>query len=462
VRSRRHFLTTALGLLASVGRTQSGPARISLRVGAARRKVTPPLHIPYLSSSGRGTYAPFEGVHDDLWARAVVFDDGRTCIAVLAVDSIGYANEILPNAAGFTATLRRRVASRTGIAPHALMLAATHAHSTPETIGLTDAMSDPAAQRWLTEHLADLESVVVQAWRSRRPAELRFAKTFVRGIARNRRILLKGGTLNRHGPIPPRSRWARDVPVDEELSVVLAEDQTGKPIAVLLNYTAHPVVTMLLPSVSADYCGACCAAVETAFPGATCLFLQGAAGDVNSIYVSTSFEDAVRLGRRLAEGAFDLIRGGMRPVNRPMVRCNAAEVKLKPRSCPSPEDLLKNRDRYPAARFDRLLRLARKIARGLTVAEVQAMAVGQVRWVALPGEPFVETGLRIKQAGASFVVGYANGYLGYLPVRRAYEEGGYEVAEGPWSFVAPGSAEQLEQEARRVLSRCRSPHASPR
>jgi hypothetical protein len=80
------------------------------------------------------------------------------------------------------------------------------------------------------------------------------------------------------------------------------------------------------------------------------------------------------------------------------------------------------------------------------------MSIGPVRWVALPGELFVETGLALKQAGATFVVGYANGYIGYLPIRRAYDEGGYEVDPGTWSRVAPGSAERLQAIAERLLS----------
>jgi hypothetical protein len=81
------------------------------------------------------------------------------------------------------------------------------------------------------------------------------------------------------------------------------------------------------------------------------------------------------------------------------------------------------------------------------------MRLGPVRWISLPGEPFVETGLVLKRAGARFVVGYANGYLGYFPIRRAYAEGGYEVVEGAWSRVAPGTAERLQTIATKLLHR---------
>lgn len=98
-----------------------------------------------------------------------------------------------------------------------------------------------------------------------------------------------------------------------------------------------------------------------------------------------------------------------------------------------------------------MVRLARELSEDPLRAEVQAVRVGPLRWVGPPGEPFVETGLAIKKAGASFVVGYANGYLGYLPIRRAYDEGGCEADPSPWSRVAPGSAERLQETAEELL-----------
>ncbi|MBM4429436.1 MAG: hypothetical protein FJ026_03685 [Chloroflexi bacterium] len=66
---------------------------------------------------------------------------------------------------------------------------------------------------------------------------------------------------------------------------------------------------------------------------------------------------------------------------------------------------------------------------------MQALALGPLVLVAIPGEPFVEIGQRIRQAVSDPVlaVGYANGYLGYLPTAQAHTEGGYEVAESPFS-----------------------------
>lgn len=100
-----------------------------------------------------------------------------------------------------------------------------------------------------------------------------------------------------------------------------------------------------------------------------------------------------------------------------------------------------------------ITRLALKLAEGPLRGEIQAMRLGPIRWVSLPGEPFVETGLALKKAGASFMFGYANGYLGYFPIQRAYDDGGYEVLQGACSRVAPGSAERLQSLAAKLLHR---------
>jgi hypothetical protein len=456
--NRRQFLaqsglaTTAAAMAGCA--TSSGGHSAGLRVGAAKRIVTPPLSIPFLTSSGNGTHAPFQGVNDDLFARALVLDDGAHSLAVLAVDSIGYDNTVLGPGRDFTAELRRRIAARTPLKPGAVMLTATHTHQAPETIGLTPFRDAPGAPEWLERHLDELTAAVGEAWRRRVPARAFAGRAKVEGLARNRRILLKDGTQSRHGPLPPPEQVAAPWRTDDDLNVVVFVRPDGAPLAALLNFTAHPVVTMLLPRVSADYPGAACALVEREFPGAVCLFTQGAAGNINLFRVSTSFADAVSLGERLGRAAAECIqelrRGSSLADTR--IAVGSTRLQLAARPCPPLGELERLVAATPSAQNQRLLRLARKLREDPLHAEVQAMRLGPVRWVSLPGEPFVETGLALKAAGATFVIGYANGWLGYFPIERAYAEGGYETNPGVWSRVAPGSAERLEAAAREILS----------
>lgn len=424
-----------------------------LKAGAAKRKVTPPVWVPYLTSSGNGTNAPFAGMHDDLYARVVVYDNGRDAVAMLAVDSLGYDNAILGPGRNFTRELRERVAAKTGLKPETIMLAASHTHSAPETIGLTPFRESPRAADWLERHLDDLVATVVEAWNARRQVQLRYGKTRIADFARYRRIVLKNGGVNRHGPLPAASEVAQPWKVDDELTVVYAETADGKPHSALVNFTAHPVVAMLLPDVSADYPGAAMSNLEASLGGAVCLFTQGACGNVNSPVVSGTFDDVAAAGKRLSDAALAKINDLKEkpPLDIDAVAVRSQVCRLDARPGPSVAEALKTVEEQPTPLNQRMLRLARKLRDEPLDAEVQAMRVGPIAWVGLCGEPFVEIGFALKDAGSTFVVGYANGYLGYLPIRRAYGEGGYESDPGPWSRVAPGSAERLEEIGRSLL-----------
>lgn len=426
-----------------------------LKAGVTKRRVTPPEWVPYLTSSGNGTSAPFDGVHDDLHAAALVLDDGRQTIALLTVDSIGYDNAILGPDHNFTAELRSRVSAATAIKPAAIMLAASHTHSAPETIGLTPFRDEARVAMWVEKHLEDLAQTVIEAWRKRVPVRVRHGSTQVKDLSRHRRIALKGGTLNRRGPLPDPDQVTVPWQTDDELNVMYLETTTGKPHSVVLNFTAHPVVAMLLPPVSADYPGAAQAIVEAALPGVVCLFTQGACGNINSSKVTGTFDDVEQIGGELGRAALKVIarvKVEQTPFLSPAVAVSAEDCELAGRECPTLAEAQRAAEQKPSAANGQLLRLARKLAEGPIRAEVQLMRVGPIRWVALPGEPFVETGFALKRAGATFVVGYANGYVGYLPIRAAYAQGGYEATPGPWSRVAPGSTERLQEIGEKLLS----------
>src|SRR6266487_1328641 len=102
-----------------------------LTVGTGKIDITPPLAIPYLSYYPRQT--PFEGIHDRLYARAMVFDSGGEPVAIISADSLGYSRDVLGPGRDFVAEARERVERLAGVPAERVMLATTHAHSTPQT-----------------------------------------------------------------------------------------------------------------------------------------------------------------------------------------------------------------------------------------------------------------------------------------------------------------------------------------
>jgi hypothetical protein len=93
-------------------------------------------------------------------------------------------------------------------------------------------------------------------------------------------------------------------------------------------------------------------------------------------------------------------------------------------------------------------------------ARVGALQVGEAVFVCLPGEPFVEIGLAIREASPwkfTAVLGYADDYIGYIPTDRAFRNGGYETGPGRWSRLAAGSEAIVRQAAGELLRGLRRP-----
>jgi hypothetical protein len=87
--------------------------------------------------------------------------------------------------------------------------------------------------------------------------------------------------------------------------------------------------------------------------------------------------------------------------------------------------------------------------------EVQVIALGELALVGISGELFVSLGLRIKRSSPfpfTFIVGYANGYNGYLTPEEAWKQGGYEVSIGQWSLCGQGSGEAIVSMAKSLLA----------
>ena len=418
-----------------------------LRAGAARVDVTPPLGVPYLGYEPRHAY--FRGVHDPLYARAAVLDDGRTRIAIVSVDSIGFDEGILGDGRNFVAEVRRRASEGSGVPEGNVTVAATHAHSTPETLGFRPL--PPRASAWADVLADQMASAVRMAVEDLKPATLRVGKGKLVGVAKNRRT--PGG------------------PTDPEVGVVLVERDGGGPI-ILFKFACHPVTVQVQPLVSADFPGEACRILERE-TGGRALFLQGACGDQNPVRGTTGFEDVVRYGRALGG---EVLKGvGMLslapPEESPVLSVRSEKLYLPRRPLPEREPFRRKfeevGDRLGSVRDEgerrRLLR-ERRLAEEVLVlidrtpdpvpAEVQLVRMGDLALVCFPGEPFVEVGMEVGRrspARSTFVVGYANGYVGYLATDKAWDEGGYEVGLGPWCRVGPDGTRTLVEAAVRLL-----------
>jgi neutral ceramidase len=393
-------------------------------VGAGRVEITPPLEAPYLSFAAR--HQAFSAVHDPLFARALVVSDGARRGAVISAEAIGFINTVLGEGRNFTAEVRAEVERRTGIPGQAVMLAAAHVHSSPDSIDIRPLRETPAGAGWLEALIGKIGAAAEAAQERVFEAALRVGQAEFPGFSRNRR--------------------GEDC-LDNLVTALIFASPDEKRKIILVNYACHPVIVQAQDRVSADYVGVMTSRLEQAVPGLeACLFLQGACGDINPWIDDTrDFADVGRMGTALADKVMEILArlsDEGRP-GEPALFGHASErLELPSRHLPSAEEAA------ALASGDNRMWLGDELSERLREteksypAELQIMRLGNAVLAGIPGEPFCRLGKAIREMARPLTgipVGYANGYVGYIVPPESWARGGYEVDPGPWSKVAPES-----------------------
>jgi hypothetical protein len=251
-----------------------------------------------------------------------------------------------------------------------------------------------------------------------------------------------GGAINNWLATPEEQRTLPPAgPVDEAL-IAWVFKAGGRPVAVLWNCTLH-VNTHFGPRFSADYPGAVAAALQREFgDGFFTAYLPGACADIN-VGMGKRYDDVHPL---IATAVADVIRSA-RPSRTKRLGAVTRQITLPVRDT-EPFQEAEIRAKWPAA-FDVFenehpLLAARDRDTLTTVA--QAVRIGDGIIACTPGEYFVQLGLSIKEQAArtpTVVAELCNDYIGYVPTREAYAQGGYECFRARTSQVAPGAGEQI-------------------
>src|SRR5260370_25774114 len=219
----------------------------TLQAGAARVVITPPIGVPlsgYFAGEGRKETA--REVHDDLFARALVLNDGERTIAIVTTDLIGLGDDEI-------AGVREIVHRDAGIAPEHLVVACTHTHSGPvvRPFPHSELVPGQADEHYFRLLPRLIGSAVTVAVRRQHPARVG-AGSGTCSININRREILSDGTLR---GLPFLGRNPQGI-TDRRVGVLRGDDATnGRPLAVLLSYACHPVVLGPNLEISADYVG---------------------------------------------------------------------------------------------------------------------------------------------------------------------------------------------------------------
>lgn len=404
---------------------------MKFRCGRAVADITPHAGIELTGFAGRS--GPSRGIHDRLFAKAVVISDAECELAIVTTDLLGLDGDIVR-------TIREGAERELGIAADMIMLCSSHTHSGPATItlrGIGERDEDyiEALERGvlgsIREALANVRESVVRVGEGR--CEM--------GVNRRERTA-EGRTIlgqNACGTTDPK--------------VAVIDIEAPHSRTVLFNYACHPVVmgsSNLL--VSADFPGYAARAIAGALENGVAMFVQGCCGNVNPKVVGGRFEDAEGIGGILGAEVVRVAGGSSAEEVGGGIGGGTREVELALADVPGEEEieeeLSAHRGNYASARRDGdwgamkhaqglmewaedAAALARGCRGGLRKRlEIQALRIGSVAIVAIPGEPFAEMALAIRDRSRfrhTIVAGYANGCIGYLPTPESFTQGGYEV-----------------------------------
>ena len=447
-----------------------------LKVGYASTLVNPPLNYPlhgyYLDRYGKGFI-------DDLEASALAINcDDKTAI-IISVDNGGFQQNVI-------AKFLDAINKETGVDKDYIFISATHSHTAPTTFFPEFFDVD---KKFMDDY-ADFLSVRLTQISKEAIADLKSAKMgYAVGhapdrIAYIRRYRMKDGTTCTCPPINDPNIDGPIGELDQRVNVVrFARDNADD--VVILNYGVH-ADTVNGDMYCSDWCGWTRKTVEKALDGTKCMCVMGAQGDVGSTNVhpipgdmndtEISFDNEMKspgmarfVGRALAGVIIQVYdKVAFSDVDNILAIKDVLQAKM---NIPKKEDMplaRKYKELYEQGKSDLIpytgMELTTVVAEALRMCKMEndpeyrplnlsGLKIGGVAFVSLPGEPFTDIGVQIKDTeGFDLILPCAitNGYEGYFPMQSAFDEGGYEARTSPY---APSIAKDIVSKAKEVLTK---------
>ncbi len=455
---RKQFLMKAILLLSAILVCQGVFCPVSqaaLKGGCAKVNVTPPVGA-WLSGYG-GRDKPSDGIVDELYARALVLDNGSNSIAIISVDLLWVPLQM-------TNQVREVLKDKIGIPEQNVLICATHTHFGPKIFNETkigpevsDNTVDSSYVQILVKKITDS---ALLAHKRMEDVKIGAVKGDIPEIVYNRRPTRADGSVQTTFSLPLEVTATGKIqrspdgsvsvtftfptegpsltfgPVDPEAWVIRVENAEGEIVGSMVNFACHAVSGSTFSdwfySISADYPGETIRIVEQ-LEGGVCLFTSGTAGDI--VPLRRGRKPRYEIGRALAGETIRRLQF-VRTSGDIDMAAMTREVTLPIRQDLSP-------DRIIAADKDRT---------HLTT-EIQVLRLGDIYILGLPGEILVEVGLDIKKkAGLRnlIIAALSNDTIGYVCHSQAYEQGGYESVSG--TNLAKGAGELIVNHALDLLA----------
>ncbi len=463
--------TILLALFVTASVFSADAPKAPLMAGAATSNITPELGGEVV-----GGFSPYPctHIHDELHARCLVLDDGKTKLALVVCDLLGLHRSVSVKA-------RELIEKETGIPAANVLISGTHTHSAVNALGgpVRGFFSDLELtdyQKFVVRRIAD---GVRRAVNLLRPAEIAFGTVDVPEHVHIRRWFLKEGSMppNPFGKIdkvkmnPGAGNPALVEPAgepDPTISMIALREPGGRLISVYSAYSLHYVGGVTGADISADYYGVYCEALKklqsdgAEYPPFVAMMANGTSGDANNINFRNPQpgKKPYEQMRYVAEDVAAKVNGALAKLtwqNSAPLAARYRELDVKWRKVP--DELITwaketeakapriqgGKADLPLAYAGRVQRLAQ--ASPETKTPVQILRIGDVCVGTTPTETFAETGVEFRKRNPfakAFMVELANGYYGYMPTPRHFELGGYETWPGTCNLESQASVKMMD------------------
>jgi len=395
-----------------------------LMAGISAKDITPPLEVGLLTSSVNGLYEPFESVGLPLKARALVLRANDEYVVIVSLDLLCL------NDTGVGGWENFKKGLSDNISPERIIICCTHTHSAPESSAMSNLYLTDAYKTWIRHVQSQIKAAISEAINNIKLCKLNVSESSLAGFSLQRRIKTPEGIIMSDSIQPIAPELFDKEPVDHRVNTLYFQDMEDKTIATVVQAVCHPVHEMCIPRVSADFPGEMCLALDASDEYGTPMFLNGAAGNTNPPTVSMGHEYARKHGQALANVAQE--KSGLQIIDTSIFDFVYSEKQLPIR---------------PEAKMDNPKD---------GIARISAIRIGPLAILFLPGEPFIETAFDIEKYSPfehTIIAGFSENNIGYIPTEVAFEEGGYEIGPGKWSFLAKGSDHIITDEALRLLNK---------
>ncbi len=443
-----------------------------LRVGAAAACITPPLGCS-IAGSMQPRFA--RHIHDDVHVKCLVLDNGQTRVAFALTDTVNIPREVCDQA-------KQMAAEHTDIPPQHMLIAATHTHSSARMTPTFQGEPDPKYLDFVARRIADglrcavnnLERAEVGWAVGQEPTQVHNRRWYVKDQRLLKNPFGQQDKVRMNPPRGHRSLVKPAGPTDPEVPLIYARSTSGRPLALLANYSLHYVGGTGPGHISADYFGMFADRMQYLLgadrldPAFVGIMSNGTSGDINNIDFtrttprSAPYVQMRRVAYIVADAAWQAMQGMEFQSWFPIAV--AQEPLVLKRRLPTGQEV--DRARAILARSSGPpYRTREEIYANETVQMaqwpetieilLQVIRLGSLAVVAIPCEVFVEIGLKIKRESPfkpTFTIELANGYAGYLPTTEQHALGGYETWRARSSFLEVEADRKIYAVVKRLLA----------